>query len=268
MAISNPITATRKYFSDKIDSFYINALCPVNNRLAWFMRDMMKATPDRKTWNRFFVDSDYDLLRYAGEDIGILADDNKGIMLFNSSYIESLNIHIPEQFLDLSNHVLQVAYMASYYYPAPKNELVMLDASIGLIQGKKGTLHNEYEFIRNSQYKNSRFEHSTYILKREGHDDIFISRVKVSSIYENEVVNVFIGYDKNHLYYNYQPREDGIIFNISPMKVDKIMNVFKFVSKDELFKNLTVDLIGFMTGVKPATIPTQRDKLLLDMIEI
>lgn len=268
MNIPNPVTATKKYFSDKLDNFYVKALCPEQHRFAWFMPDLMKATSHRRNWTRFRVDQDFDLLRYAGEDIGILADDNKGVMLFNSSYIDTLNINIPEQFLNLSNQVLQAAYMASYYYPASKNEPVMMHNSIGVIQAKKGTLHHEYEFQRNNQYKNSSFDHSTYILKRQGHDDIFISRVKVGSIYENEFVNVFVGYDKNHLYYNYQPREDGIVFNITPMNVDNVMNVFQVVSKDELFKNLTLDLIGFMTGVRPAKIPTHRDKILLDMIEI
>jgi hypothetical protein len=268
MAISNPITATKKYFSDKIDSFYINALCPVNNRLAWFMRDMMRATPDRKTWNRFFVDSDYDLLRHAGEDIGILAEDYNAVMVFNENYVKSLKISYPEQFLDLSNQVLQVAYMAAYFYPASKNEAVMMHNSIGLIQSKKGTLQYDYEFQHNSNYKNNNFEQRTQILKRKGHDDIFICRFEVGSIYEHEKVSVFVGYDNENLYYNYHPSESGSVFTITPMKTDELMTKFKVVSRDELFKNLTVDLIGFMTGVKPATIPTQRDKLLLDMIEI
>jgi hypothetical protein len=268
MAISNPITATRKYFSDKIDSFYINALCPVNNRLAWCMRDMMKATPNRKTWNRFFVDSDFDLLRHAGEDIGILSDKRDAVMLFNNNYVESLNITYPDKFLDLSNQVLQVAYMAAYYYPASKNESVMMDNSIGLIQSKKGTLHHVYEFQRSTYYKNSAFDHCTQILKRKGHDDIFICRFEVGSIYENEKVSVFVGYDNENLYYNYHPSESGSVFTVTPMKTDELMTKFKVVTRDDLFKNLTVDLIGFMTGVKPATIPTQRDKLLLDMIEI
>jgi hypothetical protein len=232
------------------------------------MRDMMKATPNRKTWNRFFVDSDFDLLRHAGEDIGILSDQRDAVMLFNNNYVASLNITYPDKFLDLSNQVLQVAYMAAYYYPASKNESVMMDNSIGLIQSKKGTLHHVYEFQRSTYYKNSGFDHCTQILKRKGHDDIFICRFEVGSIYENEKVSVFVGYDNENLYYNYHPSESGSVFTVTPMKTDDLMTKFKIVTRDELFKNLTVDLIGFMTGVKPATIPTQRDKLLLDMIEI
>jgi hypothetical protein len=268
MAISNPITATKKYFSDKIDSFYINALCPVNNRLAWCMRDMMKATPNRKSWNRFFIDSDFDMLRHAGEDIGILSEKRDAVMLFNNNYVESLNITYPDKFLDLSNQVLQVAYMAAYYYPASKNESVMMDNSIGLIRSKKGTLHHVYEFQRSTYYKNSGFDHCTQILKRKDHDDIFVSRFSVGSIYENETVSVFVGYDSDNIYYSYQPKESGVVFNITPMNVVDVMAAFKVVSKDELFKNLTLDLIGFMTGERPASIPTRRDKLVLDMIEI
>lgn len=268
MHIQNPVTALKHYFSGKIDNFYVKALCPDNNRLAWFMKDMMRATPDRKTWNRFFVDSDFDMLRHAGQDIAILADDRNAAMLYNENYIESLKITYPESFLDLSNQVLQVAYMASYYYPASKNEAVMMHNSIGLIQGYKGTLSHTYEFQHNSQYKNNIFEHRTQILKRKGHEDIFISRFEVGSIYGNEKVSVFVGYDSENLYYNYHPSESGSVFVITPIDIDSVMKIFKVVTRDELFKNLSVDLIGFMTGVKPASIPTQRDKLVLDMIEI
>ena len=267
MAISNPITATKKYFSERIDSFYINALCPVNNRLAWCMRDMMKSTPNRKTWNRFFVDSDYDLLRYAGEDIGILSDKCDAVMLFNDNYVTTLNVAYPDQFLDLSNQVLQVAYMAAYYYPASKNESVMMDNSIGLIQSKKGTLHHTYEFQHSSQYKNNGFKHCTQILKRKDHADIFISRFSVDSIYEHQSVSIFVGYDNEHIYYSYEPK-DFTVFSVTPINIDAVMTAFKVVSKEELFKSLTLDLIGFMTGVRPENIPTQRDKLLLDMIEM
>lgn len=268
MAISNPITATKKYFSDKIDSFYINALCPVGSRFAWFMRDMMRATPNRKNWNRFFIDSDFDMLRYSGQDIGMFSDNRDTVILFSNTYLESLKITYPDKFLDLSNQVLQVAYMASYFYPASKNESVMMNHSIGLIQSKKGILSHNYEFQHNSKYKNNNFDHCTQILKRNGHDDIFICRLEVTSIYENEKSIVFIGYDNDNLYYNYHPRESGSVFTISPVNKDELMKKFKVVTRDELFKNMTLDLIGFMTGVKPATIPTQRDKIILDMIEI
>lgn len=268
MHIPNPVKATKKYFSDKLDNFYVKALCPDNNRLAWFMKDMMRATPNRKSWNRFFVDSDFDLLRHAGQDIAILADDRNTAMLFNECYIQQLKITYPEPFLDLSNQVLQAAYMAAYYYPASKNEAIMMNNSIGLIQGCKGTLSHTYEFQHNSQYKNNIFEHRTQILKRKGHEDIFICRFEVGSIYDNEKISVFVGYDSEHLYYEYHPSESGSVFVITPIDIDSVMNKFTIVTRDELFKNLTVDLIGFMTGVKPANIPTQRDKTLLDMIEI
>lgn len=268
MHIQNPVAAIKHYFSGKIDSFYVKALCPDHNRLAWFMKDMMLATPARKTWNSFFVDSDFDLLRYAGQDIAILADDRNTAMLFNEHYIKSLKITYPEPFLDLSNQVLQVAYMASYYYPASKNETVMMNNSIGLIQGCKGTLNHTYEFQHNGKYKNNIFEHRTQILKRKGHEDIFICRFEVGSIYDNEKVSVFVGYDSENLYYEFHPSETGSVFVITPIDIDSVMKKFKLVTRDELFKNLTVDLIGFMTGVKPANIPTFRDKILLDMIEI
>lgn len=267
MAINNPITATKKYFSDKLDSFYINALCPVNNRLAWFMRDMMKATPNRKTWNRFFVDSDFDMLRHAGEDIGILSEKRDAVMLCNNDYVTALKVDYPEQFLDLSNQVLQVAYMAAYYYPASKNDLGMMHNSIGIINSNKGTLHRTYEFQHDSQYKNNGFKHCTQILKRKGHADIFISRFSVDSIYENEEISIFVGYDNEHIYYANSSKIFNL-FSITPINVDAVMTAFKIVSRDELFKNLTLDIIGFMTGERPEHIPTQRDKVLLDMIEI
>lgn len=268
--MKNPITSMKSYFSGKLDDFYAKSLCPDRHRMAWFMQDLMKATPNRRTWNRFMFDQEFDLLRYAGEDIAILSDDYNAVMLYDQDYIKSLTLSFPEKFLDLSNHILQVAYLAAYYYPVSWNTPTQVNIDIKHIQSKQGIVSYNYDFnqlgcLEINNEKRHHLNSNTLIFKRQSKPDIFIHKFSIRSFYSYQYAVVHIGFDGDNLYYNFRAKDDPNVFTTCPINVDEIMQKLQVVSKDELFKLVSTDIISFIRGEPQDDVPTYRDKLLIDM---
>lgn len=271
--MKNPVTSMLSYFSNKFDDFYAKGLCSDQNRFAWFLRDLMKATPNRRTWNQFRYDQDFDMLRYAGEDIGILTDDLNAVMIFQQDYIRQLTLKLPEAFLDLSNHVLQVAYLAAYYYPISWNTPIQVNSDIKSIVSKKGVLSHNYDFsqlgcLEINNEKSHHLNSETFILKRKDKTDIFIHKFSIRSIYSYKYAITHIGFDGENLYYHFRDKDELNVFTTCPINVDEIMQKFTVVSKDELFKLVSTNIISFILDETQSEIPTYRDKLLIDMIHI
>jgi len=268
--MKNPITVMKSYFSGKLDDIYVKSLCPEHHSMAWFMQDLMRATPNRRTWTRFGFDPDFDLLRYAGDDIGMLSNDHKAVMLYNQDYIQSLKLSFPKKFLDLSNHILQVAYLAAYYYPISWNTPAQVNTDIKHIQSKQGVLSHNYDFnqlgcLEINNEKRHHLNSDTFIFKRASKPDIFIHKFSIRSFYSYQYAIIHIGFDNDNLYYSFRNKDEPNAFNTCPINADEIMQKLKVVSKNELFKLVNTDIISFIRGEPQDDIPTYRDKLLIDM---
>lgn len=269
MAIKNPIKIIQSKISEYLDKLYFNAYVG-KNTLYWLMPQLCKITPNRKSWYRFSVDSDYDYLRYAGNDIGILSNNREATLFYNENYNGFFKEQLPAKFRDMTNHLLQVAYMAAYFYPVVSSNNNVHNYNIELIKSNKDAMCHDFIFQDVSDGWNglSSIELNTLVYKRKDQRDLYISKFLVRSIHNNNIVTVFFGYDEGDFYYHFDEGDFGNIFSITPINPVEITKSFHKISYDELFKTMSTDLIGFMTGYLPESIPTYRDKTLFDMTKI
>jgi hypothetical protein len=269
MAIKNPITTIKTKISAFLDKLYFDAYVG-KSTLFWLMPQLCKITPNRNTWYSFTVDSDYDYLCYGGKDIGILSNNREATLFYNENYNDIFKEQLPAKFRDMTNHLLQVAYMAAYFYPITGCSNTVHNYNLELIKSHKDDMSHDFLFqdVAAGLDGLSSIELNTLVYKRKDQRDLYISKFIVRSFHNSNIVTVFFGYDNGDLYYHFDEGEFGNIFNITPIDPVEITKSFHKISHDELFKTMSTDLIGFMTGYLPGSIPTYRDKTLLDMTKI